>query len=336
MVLGAIIGVALLVSGGLLYFLSSAAIGDERVARHQLKAQQLAQQVAAKVAFHRLTLAQLAQMKAVIAAAGNHQGAKTESLMTQLEVHLPFAWKLRLVPARLQETQPDLRPPIGYADLELINQSLSTAVAPPAVADEGGTPQARIVLVQPVLAAQGEKVVGHLLLAVRFNLVAELVEKLALEQGFMQLQQARKSGDAQVLAGRGDSGLAGTDSYIVQIDGTQWQIAYWPANRGGSLMMVYAIVGLVLLLISGAALFLFSRGLGSSISADLATLVIMVRDAKNGDLKPDYPSEAADLFGTIHTLQEELSALGSGKPKKKPPPRVSSDTPDIDLDLDLD
>ena len=334
LVLSAIIGAALLVSGVVLYFLASAAVSDERIARHQLKAQKLAQQVAAKVAFHRLTLVQLARMDQVIIAAQQPKGAETDQLMAQLEAHLPFAWKLRLVPARLQETQPDLMPPIGYADLDLINQSLSKTVAPPAIADEGGTPEARIVLVQPVLAGQGETVIGHLLLAVRFKLVAELVEKLALEQGFMQLQQARKSGDAQVLAGGGDSELAATDGFIALVDGTQWQIAYWPAAGGGSLLIAFAVVGLVLLLVSGGALFFVSRGLSGPISADLATLVVMVRDAKNGDLKRDYPSQAADVFGAIHTLRDELSELKSGKPKKKPPPPVVDDTPDIDLDLD--
>ena len=339
LLLGGIVGAVLLISGSLLFVLSNETLGDERVARHQLKVQQLAQQVAATVAFHRMNLAQFAQMEEVIVAAVAQDRARTDELMTQLERHLPSAWKMRLVPARLQQTDPDLRPPIGYADLELINQSLSGGVGPAAVADEAGTPQARIVLAQPIFAQQGDssgKVVGHLLLAVRFELVAELVKKVSLDSGFMELQQARKSGDAQVLAASGDSGLADQDGYTAPVAGTRWQVAYWPVSSGGSLVIVFASVGLVVVLIAGGVLFLFSARLKDPIAADLATLVIMVRDAKSGDLKPDYPSRSSDLFGTIHTLQEELSSLGSGQVRQKPLPKVVDDTPAIDLDLDLD
>ncbi|MBL4623413.1 MAG: hypothetical protein JKY89_13550 [Immundisolibacteraceae bacterium] len=339
LVLGAIIGAALLISVALLFVLSNGALGDERTARHQLKAQQLAQQVSATVAFHRLNLVQFAQMEAVVGAALAQDRVRTGDLMTQLERHIPSVWKMRLVPARLQETDSGLRPPIGYADLELINQSLSEAVAPAAVADEAGTPQARVVLVQPILADQADtkgKVVGHLLLAVRFGLVAELVKNVSVDSGFMQLQQARKSGDPQVLSANGDNGLADQAAYMSPVEGTRWQVAYWPASGGGSLVIVFASVGLVVLLIAGGALFLLSAQLKGSITADLATLVVMVRDAKSGDLKPDYPSQATDVFGTIHTLQDELSSLGSGQVKQKPLPRVVDDTPDIDLDLDLD
>lgn len=349
LILTAAIGTAVLVGVAVLYAGTSFEVADQRGARHQLTAEKLALQVAAKLDFQQSTLAQQAQMEEVIGAAVDENPARRQQLSDRLERQLPHAWKLRLVSAGFKETDSDARPPIGYADLDLINISSEQAAAPLAIADAASTPQARIVQVEPVLAPQSERVLGHLLLATRFSLVAEEFAQLVLDEGYAQLQQPSKEGDPQVLVAKGNQALAVQTAYIAPVSGSQWQVAYWPAQTaegGGFQLILFAGVAVILLLALAAVLFIVGGGISRAISADLATIVTMVREAKSGELKSVYPSQAKDVVGTIHTLRGELSGLraAASKPKSKPKPQPQSkaptrpvdDTPDIDLDLDLD
>jgi len=70
----ATIGVAVMLAAAGLYRVTSVEIASVRSARDQLMAQQVAQQVAAKVEFQRSILSQFAQMKEVIAVAGRPAG----------------------------------------------------------------------------------------------------------------------------------------------------------------------------------------------------------------------------------------------------------------------
>lgn len=346
LVFAAISGALVMVASAILYVATGVEVSDTRAARDQLMAQQLAQQVAAKLEFQRLTLAQFAQAESVVDAALSGDYERRQQVTDALVRQLPYAWKIRLVSANFKSTLPDERPPVGYADLDLVNQSLAQGKAPAAVADQVGTPQARVLMVQPVFKPGEETVVGHLLLSVRYALVGELIEQLAVGGGHIQLQQPRKTGEPQLLSVKGSKPSAAGNPFVSKITGSQWQVAYWPEQAGqggGSRLILFVVVtGLVVLLVVGLFWFL-GRGLQRLVSADLATLVVMVRDARAGELKPLYPARAPDIVGTIHTVREELSGMRGPstrpKPKAKPksrPVAASADTPDIDLDLDMD
>lgn len=339
-VLGAVVSGALLLALAVLALFSTAELGAQNHQRQQTMARLLAEQVATPVAVQQVTLAQLAGLETVIGAFKEGDYQQRSQLASRLESHLPYYWKLRLLPAGFQETRPHERPPIGYADIDLINAAESTGQAPPVVADEGGTPQARIAMVQPVFERQNGELVGHLLLVARFDFVAELVSGLELEGGYLQLQQPRKTGEPQVLAAAGNNALANSGGFIATIPGSQWQVAYWPATESssGKLWVVFGAVAIVLILIASGTHLLLGRGLNRSITADLAILVTMARDARAGALKPHYPSQAKDIVGTVHTLREELAGLraakSAAKPRAKPAPTPGDDTPDIDLELE--
>ena len=346
LVFAVITGAVVTVAIAILYFATSTEVSGSRTVRDQLLAQQLAQQVAAKLEFQQLTLAQFAKMEEVVGAAHSGNRESRQQVTDKLESQLANVWKLRLVSADFKSTLPDERPPVGYADLDLINKSLSKGSAPAAVADEGGTPQARIILAQPVLGPGDAEVIGHLLLAVHYALVAELVEQLVFDGGYMELQQPRKTGEPQALSVNGNQVFKVGTPFISKVAGSQWQAAYWPEQSGqggGARLILFAgVAGFVVLIAVGLFWFL-GRGVQRAVSADLATLVVMVRDARAGELKPLYPAQAADIVGTIHTVREELSGMRAraAKPKAKVKPKpvvtaTANDTPDIDLDLDLD
>ena len=62
----------------------------------------------------------------------------------------------------------------------------------------------------------------------------------------------------------------------------------------------------VLAVIATGLVFITCRGVNGAILIDLATVVTMVREAKMGKLKVDYPVKSIELFGTIRTDCEEL------------------------------
>jgi phosphomannomutase/phosphoglucomutase len=333
-----VISLSLLIGLMMVYLLGSAQLTGERDARQQLLAEHLAQQVAARLSFQQATLAGLARKPEVIDAVADASPLARQALTERLQQGLPHAWKLRVLPLGVKVTDPNLRPPIGYAELDLLNYSAANGKAPAAIAGEGGTPQARIVLAEPVFAGGGQQVAGHLLLAVHFSLVAELVNQLELHGGAVRLQQPRKSGEPQLLASGGDQALTTTNAFVAPVAGSQWQVAFWPAPlTGGGLLWTVAAVGLLLLAVIWAALLLLGGRLRRAITNDLGTAVVMVRDAKAGELNPVYPVQSDDVVGTIHTLREELSTLRAGPAKRKkapPPPSAVDDTPDIDLELE--
>ena len=347
LVLSVIIGSLLVVTVLLLYGLVVSELTDERALRMQNQAQHLAEQIKINIAQQSSTLQRLSALDELVDRVQMPDSVQRQALEDRLQLYFPDAWRLRLISAGFQQTEPNETPPIRYSDLDLIRRSEAQGKAPPALAHGIGTESARVALVQPVLKPllpeQSAEVVGHMVLTFPATMLIELVAQLDSGGGYMQLQQARQEGEPQVLAANGDASARAEDTLrLFPIAGSRWQLAYWPSPSmrvgGGFIGVAFASAAGFIALIATGLLFVTCRGVNGAILTDLATLVTMVREAKLGKLKADYPVKSIELFGTIHTVCEELFNLRSKMTLEES--RVSStpldDTPSIDLDLDLD
>ena len=343
----------------LLYGLVVSELTDERALRMQNQAQHLAEQIKANLALQSSTLKRLSALDELVDRVQMPNSTQRQALEDRLQLYFPDAWKLRLISVGFQNTEPDQTPPIKYSDLDLIRRSEVDGKAPPALAHGIGTPSARVALVQPVFKRAApesespgsslatnqpsESVVGHMVLTFPAAMLTELVAQLDAGDGYMELQQARQQGEPQVLAANGDQSARAEDTLrLFPIAGSRWQLAYWPSPSlrvaGGVVSIAFGTAAGILVLIATGLLFVTCRAANGAIRTDLATLVTMVRQAQSGKLKSDYPVASVEVFGTIHTVCEELFSWRSKMTleESRSGPSLLNDTPDIDLDLELD
>ena len=256
----------------------------------------------------------------------------------------PQASQVCLIEASVDEPDPDACIPITFATLNSLRLAKKEGSAPVAIMQT--TQEDAYLLLTQSIKDNNNKVMGILAITMPAKVVQKLLLPEFSTEGYIELQQPRKTGEPQLLSVKGSKPSAAGTPSVSKITGSQWQVAYWPEQAGqggGSRLILFVVVtGLVVLLVVGLFWFL-GRGLQRLVSADLATLVVMVRDARAGELKPLYPARTPDIVGTIHTVREELSGMRGPstrpKPKAKPkssPVAASADTPDIDLDLDMD
>ena len=360
LLIAVIVAVVTLIGSALIGWRLISLQADNRASLRQLQAEHLAEQLAGQLQIWQAGLRQFALSDGLIPLFEGGDAGALNRFEYQAQRYFPEAWRLRLIPPGLTDTDSSLSPPISYADLDALRFAESTGKAPPVVAEGIGSESARLILAQPVVRAVGDPlgeqpaaVVGHLLLSVRLDWLSNRVRQLSVDQGLLQLQQPRKKGEPQIVASVGDSGLAAAAAlHNFAVAGSDWQVAYWQGEQVAAtdrMVLIYlAVIALVMVLSVAGAGFFLSRGFGQALHADMATLVTMVRDMRSGGLQDRYPVHSAEAEGAIHTLREELAQLRRKKPAKpaakpaagksapKTPPVKAKvdDTPDIDLDLE--
>ncbi|HFD80602.1 MAG TPA: phosphomannomutase/phosphoglucomutase [Gammaproteobacteria bacterium] len=231
----------------------------------------------------------------------------------------PDAIRVRLLPPGIDKEDPDADPPIGYAALEMLQYAETQETPPPVEVDLAGTPQQHINLVRRILDPSGRRIVGLLMVSFSLRPLQTLLDQADVA-GYAELQQV-SGGAPLVLASHGAAAFkSGPAVSSVAIPGTRWRVVYWPpaGAAGSGLLLVGAAASGVAALLLALLVWLVLRRTGTALRADLATLLTLVKDMRDGRLRQGYPARLAELRDTL-----ELMTRAAGAMARRPAPAAS-------------
>lgn len=253
------------------------------------------------------------------------RAAKAEALTYMF----PSSVRVRLMRPGIEDVDLQAHPPISYAALDMLKHAETKATPPPVEVHMSGTPQQHITLVRRILDAAGRRIVGHLMVSFPVQDVQDLLSQGQVD-GYTELQQVA-GGAPFVVASRGDASLkqAEADS-ILPVAGSRWRIAYWSADSAAAgdirLLATPAIAALVAAVLLLALIWLAFRRLAGALRADQATLLTLVKDMRDGQVKAEYPSRLGDMRDTLELVTR---AARAGVARTAPePPSAAGQAPD--------
>ncbi len=248
-----------------------------------------------------------------------------EQKATQLRGLFPQAVRVRLLPPGIDRTDMDADPPISYAALDMLRHAETQNTPPPMEVHLSGTPQQHITLVRRILDASGRRLVGALMVSYPADVLRQLLQQGDI-RGYVELQQL-VGATPLVLGSRGEAGFKrGAASSAAAVSGSRWRLAYWATSDGlesGLLATLAAVLAAAMLLMS-LAVWLIWRRLGAALRQDQATLLSVVKDARNGRAKGSYPHALAEMHDTIELMSRlALVSAPRAAPAEAAPEPVS-------------
>ncbi|NOZ36742.1 MAG: phosphomannomutase/phosphoglucomutase [Gammaproteobacteria bacterium] len=174
-----------------------------------------------------------------------------------------------------------------------------------------GSSQQHIDVLQPVLSPTGDKVVGHIQLALDVNLIKRWLHNDGLKN-YLELTQPI-AGKRGLLIGRaGDVAVKNTGLMAsAEVPGTRWHMQVWTPLVVPSLFNLnLLLVVLVAILLSAALIYLLRNSLSQAIQVDIENFMQMEAAFLRGIKQHDYSlkmSEFKSAAGRFDNLKQEQS-----------------------------
>ncbi|MBA1148502.1 phosphomannomutase/phosphoglucomutase [Ectothiorhodospiraceae bacterium WFHF3C12] len=230
--------------------------------------------------------------------------------------------------------EPDLgvKPPIGYALLDMLGEAQRSGAMPPLEMHLPGKPDAHVNLVAPV--SDGERVTGHLVLTFPAAVVRR---QLALPRGTGAVRLEQRTG------GQGIDivSLGGADGATVRtpVSGAPWTVHYTaPARAYGigaidwGAFAIHAGPGVL-----GLAVVVFGLGvvLRRAVRADASTFNQLLQDLRVSALKTSYPAALSESKPALARAQETARELMGRLREQRRASRRASAEEEEDLAPDI-
>lgn len=249
----------------------------------------------------------------------SNDAARRQARELELQNYFPSALRVRLLPPGLEEVDNSGPVQLGYACLALLHEAELKETPPPAEVHLFGKPQQHIDIVRRILSVTGRRIVGHLLVSYPVTMQQGLLDKLKNPAGHIEIWQPVQDSKHLVLATSGAApGEDDPEPRIAGIDGTRWQLAYWPSvtasgESSGGLWRELLVYALLLALFASAVLVLV-RVLGGALRGDLVSIINLVKDLGEGKVRREYPVRVADCKGTVELLTRMAHELAIAPP----------------------
>jgi phosphomannomutase/phosphoglucomutase len=290
----------------------------------QIITQQVALRVAALANYYASTTALLAKDPdiAYLLMVGNESALHSRE--ESLRYVFPQAINVQLLAPGITEVDMNASPPLSYAALAQMRAAESGEEEPPIEVHMLNTPQQHINIARRVMDPAGSGVVGHLMVSLSADVLESILEGITGVGGYIELQQDGARGSPVVIAGSGEQpAKQGDADRVVRIDGSRWQVAYWPAVSGllalggmgvwvlGAFVLAAAVmVSLILLQI---------RRIKNALRVDQVSMVTIMKDFRDNRVRRDYPSGLAEMHESIEFMTQ--LAAGNQATQFVPGPR---------------
>ena len=274
-------------------------------------AERTAHRLAFKVAYYTQALRGIAadpQVRNLILAAN---GAAKQARAEQLKKQFPGALRLRLLPAGVFTVDKSQQPHLGFACLDMQRQAEESHLGPAVEIHVFGSPQQHIDVLQPVLSKAGDKVVGHIQLALDVNLIKQWLQEDSAK-GYLELTQPVAGKRGLLISSAGDMAAKNTGLMAsADVSGTRWRMQVWTPLVTPSLFNLnLLLVVLVAILLSALLIYLLRNSLSRSIQVDLENFMQMEANFLRGIKHHDYSlrmSEFKSAAGRFDNLRQGQS-----------------------------
>lgn len=274
-------------------------------------AEHTARQLAFKVAYYTQALHAIAADPRVRSLILTGRDATKRARAEQLKKQLPGALRLRLLPTGIFRVDKRREPHLGFACLDMQREAEKSHRAPAVEMHAFGSSQQHIAVLQPVLSRAGDKVVGHILLALDVKLIARWLQEDGVK-GYLELTQSVAGKPGLVIGSAGDMTAkhAGLMASAV-VPGTRWHMQVWTPLVVPSLFNLnILIVVLVAILLSALLIFLLRNSLSRAIQIDIENFMQMEANFLRGIKHHDYSlkmTEFKSAAGRFDNLKQGQS-----------------------------
>ncbi|VAX14210.1 Phosphoglucomutase @ Phosphomannomutase [hydrothermal vent metagenome] len=270
-----------------------------------------AHRLAFKVAYYTQALRGIAadpQIRRLILAGDD---AAKQRRAEQLKKQFPGALRLRLLRAGIFKADKSQQPHLGFACLDMQRQAEDSHHAPAVEMHVFGSSQQHIDILQPVLSPAGDKVVGHIQLALNVNLIKQWLQKDGVNS-YLELTQPVAGKRGLLIGSIGDVALKNTGlTASAVVIGTRWHMQVWTPMVAPSLFNLnILLVVLVAMLLSALLIFLLRNSLSRAIQVDLENFMQMEAAFLRGIKQHDYSlkiPEFKSAAGRFDNLKQEQS-----------------------------
>ena len=287
--------------------------------------QQVALRVSAMADYYSSTTALLAKDPdlAYLLMVGNESAVHSRE--ESLRYVFPKAINVQLLPPGISEIDMNASPPLSYAALAQMRAAEAGEGEPPIEVHLFNTPQQHINIARRVMDPAGSGVVGHLMLSLSSDVLQSILADIQDLDGYLELQQDGTRGAPVVIATHGEPSLKQSDAdRVVRIEGSRWQVAWWPASSGLVLLGTISMWVLGAFLLTAAIMvvliILLIRKIKNALRVDQVSVVTIMKDFRDGRVRREYPSGLAEMHETVEFMTQ--LAAGSQTPEKfAPAPR---------------
>ena len=281
--------------------------------------EQVAARVAAVAEYYSASTALLAKDPEIAELLMVGHPAELRAREESLRYVFPTAINVQLLPPGLVDVDMETSPPLSYAALAQMRAAESSALGVPIEVHLFNTPQQHVNIVRRVMDPAGSGVVGHIMLSLSNDVLLDILTGLQQMKGYLELRQAGAKGTPVVVATYGDPDSRGGDPELVlPINGSRWQVAYWPAVSTTVFLASISIWVLGAFLIASIVLVLLIlvlfRRLLNALNLDQVSMVTLMKDFRDGRVKREYPCGLVEMLDTNEFMTQ--LATGAQAPDK--------------------
>ena len=281
--------------------------------------EQVAARVAAVAEYYSASTALLAKDPEIAELLMVGHPAELRAREESLRYVFPTAINVQLLPPGLVDVDMETSPPLSYAALAQMRAAESSALGVPIEVHLFKTPQQHVNIVRRVMDPAGSGVVGHIMLSLSNDVLLDILTGLQQMNGYLELRQAGAKGTPVVVATYGDPDSRGGDPELVlPINGSRWQVAYWPAVSTTVFLASISIWVLGAFLIASIVLvwliLVLFRRLINALNLDQVSMVTLMKDFRDGRVKREYPCGLVEMLDTNEFMTQ--LATGAQAPDK--------------------
>lgn len=313
-----------LIAGSLLYFFAAAQ--SEHMSRSSLNnlSQGIATTINGYVTDMTKTVDRIAIDSDYTDVTGIGDPSSVQTLLDERTRFLPGLLRMRILPPDIEEPDTSHQPPMGFADLVLVRNTLESETLP-AIHGSGG-PHVHLAIARKIVV--NDQILGIVLASYSIDKLRKIISRIELEQGAIELKQGQFR-----IAASGENILIDTDpTGTINIGKIGWKLNYWIApNRGPGLILFFSVflTALTLLML----LYIFGyRWLTKSLKSDQTSIVKIAHNLILGKIQSSYPMIIKELQDTAPMLARlkrlSLKDSKAGKDEQPTPVDELSDSDD--------
>lgn len=295
-----------LIAGAGVYWCNTVSMTDIKRESAITSAKTMASSIATQISLLNSLLDKMAEDPTVISALLVADPLLLEETASKLEKYMPGVLKIRLLLPNVNEIDEKSVPRMGFADLEMVQQTLLKN-QPPAIQGDKGADR-HLAIARRVM--QNNQTIGVLLASLDEQLISKMIHAIRVKDITLELKQA-----ALVLAKSGDQSTESVNSDdSIKIANTDWEINYSYVTAlnltenliSGAFIIVPAFVVLMTLLLG-------KRNLSEILTRDLHSLIKAFKDLMSHQNMPgNYPVHLEEMNAIISNLKQYKRVLDKG------------------------
>ncbi len=275
-----VVMIAIILSTGMIYYLSWQKDGELRRRSWANYAQSQARQLQTRTRDLQRLLQGLAGDRQVVEAS-QLGGAPLQAEEARLQRIIPHALRVRIFPPGVEAE----RPSMSFADLDLIQRARRQMPAPSV---HGGGPSRRYLAVAHAIESEG-RLTGVLWVKVDLKWLEEAMP--VPDEGAMALMQGKLT-----LLYRGKPGFKEKgEGAEIPIEGTMWRLRYWIPSTAWEEYLGRVTPALFAMFLIMGSFFLFVRWLKAALQHDASLLFTLVNDLIDGTFRGSHTFKLREL-----------------------------------------